>query len=515
MTRVQEVMHLVRYDVLRTRWWWMAYMVVVGVAAFLARVVETGFPAASTNLFALVLGFAAIAFAATLTRDSSPLDSRAFLAAKPLSATSRAIAKVLQLGALVTITAAVAGWATAPNGWPLQNGAITLLPATTTFLLLVLAGGYVGLVTRTAATATLVWGLGVLSAIMTSQLDGTGEIPFAESGVRLLALLVPLCLVASALLVSILANPYFRRPSLIGGIALATVSLVGQCAVLVVPVTREEGLSADVPMTERVSLIQLGDSSIASNTTKMRIEAMRDDRYYRFEDGTFVCMGRRADGSEIQEDSETFDLDVQPPDSWVRSMLNVEKAAWNASAKTPLVRDVISLGPACSTRIAHIDRVALVGNVVRYRLERVVDQPFRIGRLTRGNGQHWWLRSGSAALELHHSSLLPESSERSANSIAGLDDLRRRPVIIVIDSTAMRVYRVDQGGYSAALAPVVLPALYRGIRWYELRQERDLERLLRAGTPRASIAVYRWVRDGSISVLFQQAGGSWFQRRHD
>lgn len=515
MTRVQAVLHLVQYDARRTKWWWLAYLVILGGAAVLARDVGADSPGTSWNLFSWAHGVMAIAFSAVLTRDSSPRDSRAFLAAKPISATVFATAKILQLAAMVVLTAVAAGWAAAPNGWPLQHGVISVLPATTSFFLLLVAGGYVGLVTRTATATTFVWVLGGVGAMLALQLDGLGEMPFAESGVELLTLLVPFCCVASALLFAQLADSRFRRLSLTGGVVLVAVSLLGQCAVLTTPLTKAENPSSVEPLVERASLMQFGDSGISSNIIAMRIEPLRNDRYYRFESGTFVCAGRRADGTAIRDESEVRGMDVHSPDRWGHALLNFAGMSWNVPPEPPPVRDVVSVGPACSTRITRIDRVALTGRVARYHLERVFEQPFRLGLLNESGGQRWRLQCSQTAVELHFSGLLSRSPGRDPSSIAGFEMLSDLPVIIVIDSTMKRAYRLDQGGYGESLAPVVLPALHREYRWFELRKEPALEQLLSSDTARASIAVYRWVRDGEITVSFEQAGGSWFQRPLD
>lgn len=196
-------------------------------------------------------------------------------------------------------------------------------------------------------------------------------------------------------------------------------------------------------------------------------------------------------------------------------MLKFEGTSWKTSREPQVVRDVFSLGPACRTRMARVDSVGLRGKIVRYRLERMIEQPFRVGRLTEGRGQRWWLERGNDALELHLSSLLPHSQEDAVSSIFGASTMLDEPVVIAIDSIAQRVYRLDQGGYGSALAPIVLPAFYREHRYFKLRQERELELLLSANAARASIALYRWVRDGDIPVHFERAGGSWFRQTLD
>lgn len=500
MNSTRMLWHLTKFDGLRMRWWWLAYLLTLTLSMFLATgVLAIGGQDIPHVTTAMILQLLVLVFAVELAQVDGPYNRLSFLKAKPVSTVTFGLSKLLPLATLVVLAALAAAISILSTGVPIAD-ALELLPrALLFFALTILLGLFAGVSTRTVPSALLML-LGIPTLILTvgallSPLmprswqwnPPTG--PAAASWVLLVGIL---------LLVAV----YARVPRVIYTrvvtVALGVVGFTTTCGYVAKPA--EMVAAEPLPISERMRFDTTPTSPLGEPLLRFSIEGARGDRRYELRNTTLTLHGvRNANGTDVR------DAVTRPSHA---STLGVTTSAfdvhtgigWRAPSygfRFPAASGTLSENLGNDGTLTRVDSVSVATWLVRLRAERLVERRLTPGVLWAADGEELAVEERAGQPQLVWRTVRRTDTREDRDALfRGNRPIDRHYAFVVIDSARRSAELVETGSSSGGSIPLTLLLLESHVT--------------RMPLPRAtSIIVYRWVEDGRQEITSKWAVPSW------
>lgn len=507
MNSTRMIWHLTTFDVLRMRWWWIAY--VTALMLSLLPAAGTGYLGGDEivkAITALALQVVVIVFAVELAQVDGPYNRHAFLQSKPVPRLGFALSKLFASAAFIVLAATTTMVGLISTGLDLAE-AIQLLPRPVLFhALTILLGLMAGVSTRTVPAALLML-LGIVPLMfLVGEFVGP-RIPLSLQGA------VPTGLGAATAIIGsgafLLVVLYLRAPQVLYARLLTMLIGVAGFTATCGNVQKATPRSTSVP-TPSISEGIVFDSAtlepLGQPQLRFTIDGARNDRRYEVRDAKLSLYGGRVvNGVAIRDTvnrlpratvpgigSSAFDIPTGM--AWVNN-----SSVWSLPAGNGSLYEGIGSAGA----LTFVDSVSVSARLVRLRPERLVERPLVAGTLWTGDGEQLSVEERDGRVELVWRTVGATSEREDRDALAsGSRPLDRRYAFVVLDSARRTAELMNTGNTRGAAIPLTL-LLLEG-------------RVTRMPLPRGtSIVVYRWVEDGHSRIERKWAVKAWPEKSED
>lgn len=525
MTFAGQLLHLMRADLRHTRWWWCAYLALLVLSALLPFVqpLPSLVPAGVLGLVPFISWLSGMALVIVTVQADAPLCVTAFWHGKPIDERALGTAKLLVIGAAVTLAALIALVVWHLLGMPRSSVPQLLAQGVSFLLAMLMVAALFGALTRTLGAA-LLWITGFLVVLLVllpvaflwgrDLAASFGFVLYAASAFALMAF------GSGVYLLQALYRRAGARPTgarmLVGaaatGIVLGPFVMLAQSfAQLAGPKSNPNTIivTADAPlrMPETVRFDTVPRLQRAGGSIAFVVVSARPDRRYELQQVRLTPMNRIGISGMFVTPFST-PLAITAPALALDTTWNWMTSDFEGTTHAP-DRGLVFGNLAVSADMDTVRSIALEGTLIRYRAELVARMPFDLGVIHRDTQTTVTLqRRGDGALMLTWPAFQRQLDYESL--ARGTSPLARRLVFVVLDSAGHTARRLSSTSHAQTSEWLVLPGASRQHHMGVLDAQSAIRSLVgRKGT---ALLVYRWVEEGRSRVRQVIAVDDWPRR---